>query len=450
MEYRRQLLHIAVGCLALSLRYLGPSWALLFCVFGILFNVFSFPRLFPQLYRREETGLSGIALYPVAIFCLVALFGRHLWIVAGAWAILAFGDGFATLVGKAIGRMKLPYNPKKSYAGLIAFVVFGALGAWGMMSWTLADEALGAQLPLWAFALTAALVAGLLESTDLKFNDNLTVPLVAGITLYLCNLTHFGQFSERENLWHVQTTDAMYVIYALLNIVVATQAVIFGLVSRSGGLVGAIVGAVILTTSGWSGYALLVVFFVLASSATRFRYAEKAVRGIAQEAEGKRSAKHALANCGTAMVCSWLIGVGEVSEPVRLALCVSFVAAFATALADTLGSELGQVYGRTPFLPTTLHPVPVGTEGAISMEGTLIGLMGALVLAYLGWLFGVLPSLQAGVLVLVGAFVGTTAESYLGATLARDGWFGNEAMNFFNTLAGAVTAGSLFYYFYLI
>src|SRR5207253_3431555 len=56
-------------------------------------------------------------------------------------------------------------------------------------------------------------------------------------------------------------------------------------------------------------------------------------------------------------------------------------AALATATADTTASEVGQWIGRRTFLPLTLRRVPVGTEGAISIEGTLAGIVAGFVVA---------------------------------------------------------------------
>ena len=52
-------------------------------------------------------------------------------------------------------------------------------------------------------------------------------------------------------------------------------------------------------------------------------------------------------------------------------------AALAEATADTLASELGEVLGGPPLLLTTLRRVAPGTDGAISLAGTLAGASGA-------------------------------------------------------------------------
>jgi uncharacterized protein (TIGR00297 family) len=120
-------------------------------------------------------------------------------------------------------------------------------------------------------------------------------------------------------------------------------------------------------------------------------------------------------------------------------LVAGFFGAFATAVADTVSSEIGQVLGKHPILITTLRPVPVGTEGAISLEGTFAGILASMILCGIGVLLGALTIGAAGLCV-VAAFIGTTVESYLGATLEQMKIIDNEIINFMNTLVGAAAA----------
>ena len=105
-----------------------------------------------------------------------------LYIVAASWAILALGDGTATLIGQNFKAKELPWNRKKSYAGSIAFVVFGALGAFILLKWMLPDLSANAAF-FWGFK--AALVAAVVESLPLKINDNVSVTVTSALVMYL-------------------------------------------------------------------------------------------------------------------------------------------------------------------------------------------------------------------------------------------------------------------------
>jgi uncharacterized protein (TIGR00297 family) len=119
---------------------------------------------------------------------------------------------------------------------------------------------------------------------------------------------------------------------------------------------------------------------------------------------------------------------------------LGYVASFSTKLSDTTASEVGKAYGKSTFLITNLQSVPRGTEGAISLEGTLAGLGASGVISLLAWALG-LVSLTGVVWCIIAAFVATNLESLIGATLqSRWEWLTNELVNVINTLIGASVA----------
>jgi uncharacterized protein (TIGR00297 family) len=92
------------------------------------------------------------------------------------------------------------------------------------------------------------------------------------------------------------------------------------------------------------------------------------------------------------------------------------------------------------YLITTLQAVPRGTEGAISLEGTLAGVVGSTAIAFLGWGVGMID-LPGVVFCVIAAFIATNLESVIGATLqAQIDWLTNEVVNIVNTLIGAISA----------
>ena len=130
------------------------------------------------------------------------------------------------------------------------------------------------------------------------------------------------------------------------------------------------------------------------------------------------------------------------SDVAALLLTVAYAAAVATAAADTCSSEVGKAYGRRTFLITTLRPVPPGTEGAVSLEGTLAGLAGGAVVGAVGAAVG-LYSVPMAALVAVAGLLGSLVESALGTVAENKGWMGNDLLNAFNTAAGAGIAVGL-------
>lgn len=438
-ELLRKLVHMSVGLIAFAVRFLGPLGSALCALAATLFNVFLLPRIGGRsLWREAETarGASlGIVLYPLTVLLLILVFWRRLEVAAAVWGILAFGDGMASLVGMSIGRNKLPWNPRKSWAGSLAYWVFGTAGCATLLLWTAGATPREYALP---FALgisaAAALLAAALESLPQGLDDNLGVPLVTGLFLFGLTMTagHYGVF------W----TDDFFVRLAIaagVNLVFA----ILGYASRgvnvSGAIAGFLLGTLIYACLDWRGYLLLLAFFVLGTAVTKLGYKRKAAQGLAQEGGGRRGAKHALANTSVAAACAFF----AVTTAHPQLFILAFAAAFATKTSDTAASEIGQLWGRRTFLLTTLRPVSRGTEGAVSLEGTVAGIAGSLVVALLGAAVGLYGFGWIGVVVLA-AFVGTTLESLVGATLEKRGLLDNEAVNFLNTLVGALTAAAAY------
>src|SRR6185436_4962865 len=123
------------------LRFLTWPQSLAMAAAALAFNRYLLPRMGGRgLWRApdRDRGLPvGILLYPLAVLGLVVVFRHDLWMAAAVWGILAFGDGMATVVGLAAGGPRLPWNAAKSWAGSLAFVVFGAMGASVLLAWTL-------------------------------------------------------------------------------------------------------------------------------------------------------------------------------------------------------------------------------------------------------------------------------------------------------------------------
>ena len=212
----------------------------------------------------------------------------------------------------------------------------------------------------------------------------------------------------------------------------AALAYALGMISRSGALGGLLVGTTIYASLGVRGFATLALFVVGGSLLTRLGYRSKQHTGTAQEHGGRRGARNALANCSVAVLCAVLARATGFDL-----FTAAFVASLGAAFADTAESEIGQLFGRTPRLITTFQRVPPGTDGAISLPGTLAGVGAAGLTAALGLVLGMLETPAALLLVSTAAFLGTIADSLIGAVSSRAG---NEFTNVLCTLVAALLA----------
>jgi uncharacterized protein (TIGR00297 family) len=202
-------------------------------------------------------------------------------------------------------------------------------------------------------------------------------------------------------------------------------------------------GVLIWGTLGWRGYLVVMFYFLVGSAVTRIGMAQKEAEGIAEKRGGARGPENVWGSAFAAAICA--IGVAVIKfgwlDPVwESLLLLGYVASFSTKLSDTTASEVGKAYGKSTFLITTFKPVPRGTEGAVSLEGTLAGIVGGISITLVAYNLGLIT--LTGVLICtIAAFVATNLESVIGATLqTKFDWLTNELVNVINTIIGAVVA----------
>lgn len=199
-----------------------------------------------------------------------------------------------------------------------------------------------------------------------------------------------------------------------------------------------VLGVIIWGTLGWQGYAVVVFYFLVGSAVTRVGMAQKEAEGIAEKRSGARGPENVWGSALTGTTCA--LASLLVAPNIRGLLLLGYVASFSTKLSDTCASEIGKAYGKRTFLITTLQPVARGTEGAVSLEGTIAGILASVAIALVGWGVGTID-LMGIAWCAIAAFVATNLESLIGATLqAKFDWMTNEVVNIINTLIGAIVA----------
>ncbi len=211
--------------------------------------------------------------------------------------------------------------------------------------------------------------------------------------------------------------------------------------TATGWIHAGILGTVLWGCLGPAGWWAVVSYLGLGTLVTRIGFRAKAAAGLAEARGGRRGPENVWGSAAVGTVLALL--TTRLWAPVPL-LLLGFAASFAAKLADTFGSEIGKRWGRHTVLITTLRPVPPGTEGAISLEGSVASLVGSALMATVMAALGLLDGGPRWILVTLVGLVATLLESLIGATLqARISWLSNELVNGLQTLLAALLAMGL-------
>jgi uncharacterized protein (TIGR00297 family) len=203
--------------------------------------------------------------------------------------------------------------------------------------------------------------------------------------------------------------------------------------STAGAIAGGLIGFFVYAGADLAGFGMLAAFFLAGTMATSWKREKKTKIGMAQEQKGERKLGQVLANGGV----GGLLGLATVIWPQQRNLFSFLMAgAFSSAMADTLSSELGTLYGKKFYNIISLKADRKGLDGVVSLEGTLIGIAGSCIIAVIyclgfGWSQHFLWIVLAGT-------IGNLLDSVFGATLERRHIIGNDTVNFCNTLLAAL------------
>ena len=390
-EILRKILHMAMGLFGLCLRWLSPWQAALCALAALAHNLWIFPHYgMRKLERPKEKarGYSGMIGYPAIVLVVIVLCwnpgsallvarGAGTWrhtmaVAAAAWAVLAFGDAAATLFGMALKGLRIHWNPDKTWAGWLGFVVVGSpLSAlwFCLVAGIPLGEARWRTVLVTGFA--AALLAGLVETLPGQVDDNLAVPLMAWLTFSFLNpqgLDHLrGAMAATFNLpGAAPNAFAARAALLVVNVALGLTAYRLRWVGKASCALGIAFGCAVIVGMGWKGYGFLLLFYVVSQLSTFYGKKTKARRGIAEPDEGRR-------------------GVGSVFSkglmPALFALVspLACVAALATYAADTVASEVGKASMGPAHLLFRRRPVEAGTVGAVSRAGNVAGLCATVV-----------------------------------------------------------------------
>jgi len=227
--------------------------------------------------------------------------------------------------------------------------------------------------------------------------------------------------------------------FVLLLIAIVVASIATKKLTVGGAFTGAVMAILVYLGFGYTGVSMLATFFILGTVATIWKKKEKAAVKVQHDQSTRRDAGQVFANGGVAGA----MGALSYFFPERTQLFDLMIAAsLSSAMADTLSSELGMVYGRRFYNIISWKKDAKGLDGVISLEGTLIGVIGSAIIALiyalgLGWD-------RSFWLIILAGTIGNLSDSVLGALLERKQLLTNNGVNFLNTIIAAVFAGLIY------
>ncbi|MFH1664043.1 MAG: DUF92 domain-containing protein [archaeon] len=195
---------------------------------------------------------------------------------------------------------------------------------------------------------------------------------------------------------------------------------------RKGILIGILIGVITIflgqltSIGGLTAFLFISYFFFIGELGTRYR-----VKKTLKEHE-KRTTGNVLGNSLAAVIA------------LGLNFPIGFFAGISAALADTLSSEVGMLSRKKPLLITSLKEVETGTDGGISVLGSVSALIGAGLIA--GMHYFLYKSVFFAGIILLAGLIGAFTDSILGALFERKGKLSNTWVNFLSTSIAVIIA----------
>lgn len=389
-DLTRKMIHIGVGhWIIIAMMVFSDLRFLLVtpCVF-IVVNYISYRYNIIGAMEQEDDSLGTVwYALSLAIMSMMSVMLDNKSIAIVGILTMAYGDGFAAIIGRRFGNRKLPTPyEEKSYLGsltmfVLTVIVINLTTYWVNGRWMVISS------------IVIAAVATLVECMSRKGRDNLFVPIVTGLAYWLAGEVTFG--------------PEFFVMMLLAAIILA-----FGFIKESitfsGMIHGLFVAFIFIVYARHYVFYGLIAFFIIGSLISKIGKNKKKLEEKIHARSGPRNEIQVYANAGGAVLFV-LLGEWSHLEVFDQAALIVFIA----ALADTMSSEIGMLSKKPPINIVTWRPIDQGLSGGVTLLGLMAGFVGALIMS----LLLVEGSIALIVSVAMLGFLGSIVDSILGALL---------------------------------
>ncbi len=174
IEIRRKLVHISGAFLSIAFILIYDKLIITLSLIIIIiillvisgmykkYGAFKFIELFERKSDLETFPTKGAMFFFLGILIVAIISNVETLVISTL--ILSISDGLSTIIGKFFGRMPLPYNKRKTLEGSLTFFITSFL----IFYIFLKDIII-------SFIFSS--IVTLLESLNLKINDNFIIPI---------------------------------------------------------------------------------------------------------------------------------------------------------------------------------------------------------------------------------------------------------------------------------
>ena len=218
--------------------------------------------------------------------------------------------------------------------------------------------------------------------------------------------------------------------------------------TKDGWISAGILGTILWGCLSWQGWMSIVIYLLLGSLVTKIGYKFKKEKGIEEKRGGKRGPENVWGSAATGLFFAMMTKLNVAN---LVFFKIGFAASFSAKLADTFGSEIGKRFGGKTYLITSFKKVERGTEGGISLEGTLASFLGAIFMSFVMFSLSIISNKYQFIIVSISGFLATISESIIGARFQNKYKLSNEMVNAIQTSIASVFAifSSILYLYFL-
>lgn len=185
LNFTRKFVHIAVGMWAFGTIFLFQSrWlAVIPPATFIILNYVSYRQGIFSAIESEYQANLGTVYFPLAFGLIILLLWDYPNLLVATLMPLTWGDAMAAILGKAYGHIKYTImGQTRSIEGSVSMFLFSLVSTF-LVLWLVSPGVAG--WPSFGIAIVAALFATLIEAVSPWGLDNLTIPAISGLILYI-------------------------------------------------------------------------------------------------------------------------------------------------------------------------------------------------------------------------------------------------------------------------